>query len=195
MSGAPLALLLALLPLVALVGVVALVWARIPPGDRFLRGFAQLLAEPVIVRPPSSVLTGRFQVHGGFSGRDTSLQMHLKRRKRGRGFLVVSMAVAEVQSLGYEAIERRIRDEPGREALFTLRAHRLLVQIANGWLTAEWAPQDVIVFPGAFDEERWHGVLDAMDDVATLVEGGALPDRRRGETMSGPRAHPSTPRA
>lgn len=192
MSGSSLALLLALLPLVALVGVVALVWARIPPGDRFLRGFAQLLTEPVIVRPPSSVLTGRFQVYGVFSGRDTSLRMHLKRRKHGRGFLVVSMAIDEEQSLGYEAIERRIRDEPGREALFTLRAQRLMVQAARGWLTAEWQPQDVIVFPGAFDDERWRLVLEAMDDVATLVEGGVPTDA--GGT-SAARRDPSAPRA
>jgi hypothetical protein len=149
------------------------VWTLIAPGEQFLPGFARLLTAPKIRRGVLSFFSGRSYAIGTFHGRDVAVRLQLKRSKYGQGYLVVAVQTGGQPVLDYDGISARTRDDAGRQALFAIASHDLLLSVEDGWLKASWTPQGFVIFPGRFSEEKWRHVLDAMDLVATSLEAAA----------------------
>ena len=153
-----------------LVLVVAIVWVFAAPGHRFLPAFANLLTEPVLQRSGLSFFSGRSFLSGRFQNREVAVRAQLKRSEHGQGYLVIAVRTPGVPSMNYDALDRRVRDDAGRRALFALAAQDLLLNVEEGWLKGLWRPQDFGFFPGRFSEDKWRKVLNAMQTVASSLE-------------------------
>lgn len=153
------------------VGVLA--WMFIAPGQRFLPGFAGLLAEPVIQRGPFSLLSGRTYATGRFAGREVAIRLQLKRSRYALGYLVIAVRTSGPPALDYDGMDARTRDDTGRRALASIAANDLVISVEEGWLKALWRPAGFIVFPGRFSEDKWRRVLEAMSAVASSLEASA----------------------
>ena len=161
---------LTMLAPILLLAVVVLAWKFAAPGNRFLPGFARLLATPAIVGGPLSVLSGRSEATGSHRGREVVATLQLKRGTHGIGSFVVAVRTASQLTLDGSAIDSRVRDEAGRLALFTLAAEDVVLSLDQRWLQALWRPMGFMFFPGPFDEARWARVLDAMGTVVESLE-------------------------
>jgi hypothetical protein len=159
--------------LLVLVILAVVGWKLIAPGQQFLPGFAQLLAEPTIQRGPFSFFSGRAYATGRFQGREVAIRLQLKRNRYGQGYLVVAVRTGGPPALDYDGIDARTRDEAGRRALVSIAARDLLLSVEEGWLKALWRPQGFVIFPGRFSEKKWRQVLEAMHTLATSLESAA----------------------
>jgi len=153
--------------------VVLVAWAFFAPGQQFLPGFARLLTGPTIQRGVFSVFSGRSYATGRFQGRDVAIRLQLKRGRYRQGYLVVAVRTGGKPALDYDGIDARARDEAGRRALHVIATHDLLLSVEGGWLKALWRPQGFVIFPGRFSGETWREVLEAMQVLATSLEGAA----------------------
>jgi hypothetical protein len=153
------------IPLLLIAIIAVILWKLIPPGDPFVRGFASLLSNPVIHRNAFSLFSGRSYVKGRYGGREVVLRLQLKRGRHGQGYLVIAVHVGGEPSPGH-GLERAARDDAARRALFALAAEGLILSVEDGWLKAMWKPQELIIFPGRYSEEKWTTVLQAMQSVA-----------------------------
>jgi hypothetical protein len=159
-----------LFPFLLLVIVAFVVWTLIAPGRAFLPSFAQLLTEAALQQSPLSFFSGRSYVTGRFSGREVAIRLQQKRGKYQVGYLVIAVRTGGPQTLDANGIEAHIRDEAGRQALFTIAASDLLLSVEGGWLKTAWMPVGFVIFPGRFAEEKWRPVLEAMVTVAASLE-------------------------
>jgi hypothetical protein len=162
-----------LLTLLLLLVVVVVVWKFIAPGEQFLPGFARLLTAPTIQRGAFSFFSGRSYAIGKLQDRDVAVRLQLKRSRYGQGYLVLAVRTGGEPMLDYDGIDARMRDDAGRQALFSIAAHDLLLSVEDGWLKALWRPQGFVIFPGRFSEEKWRQVLEAMHVVATSLDAAA----------------------
>ena len=153
-----------------LLAVAVLAWKFAAPGNRFLTGFARLLATPAVVSGPFSILSGRSEVTGSHRGREVAATLQLKRGTHGIGSFVVAVRTADQNTAEGSSIDDRVRDEAGRLALFTLAAEDVVLRLDQRWLHALWRPTGFVFFPGAFDETRWARILDAMGTVAESLK-------------------------
>lgn len=153
------------------IGVV--VWMFLAQSQQFLPAFAQLLTSPTIKGGPFSLVSGRSYATGQFQGRDVAIRLQLRRGKYQLGYLVVAVRTGGAQTLDYNGIESRTRDEAGQRALFTIANNDLLLTVEDGWLKTMWKPVGFVIFPGRFAEQKWRPVLDAMQTVATSLEAAA----------------------
>ena len=159
--------------LLLLVGVVT--WKLVAPGEHFLSGFASLLSDRAVKRGTFGFFSGRSYATGKFQGREVALRLQLKRSRYGQGYLVIAVRTDGVPTLDYNGIEARVRDEPGRRALYAVAKHDLVLGLEEAWLRALWKPQGFTFFPGRFSEDKWREVLDAMHTVATSLERASQP--------------------
>ena len=160
-----------MLSLVLLLVVAFVVWKLAAPGAGYLSGFTSLLTEPAITRGPFSFFSGRSYAAGKFKGREVAVRLQLKRSRYGQGYLVIAVRADGVAALDDGGIEERARDEDGRRALHHIASHDLLLSVEDGWLKALWRPQGFVIFPGPFSEPKWREVLDALQRLATALEG------------------------
>jgi hypothetical protein len=158
-----------LLPLI----VIAVVWNFVARGERFLPGIAGLLSGSEIHRRATSLLSGRSSATGRFNDRDVTIQLHLKRKRYGYGYLVVAFRTGGPPTLGHADIEERVQNEAGRRALHSLATHDLLPSVEEGWLQVTWRPRGFVIFPGRYAEEKWRQVFEAMGTLATSLEAAA----------------------
>jgi hypothetical protein len=159
-----------LFALLLFAGVVAIVWWLLAMGERLLPEFARLLDRPVLHRGSLSVFFGLSSVTGAFRGREVAVTLQLKRGRYTQGSLIIAMRVGGEQTLTYDGIEARTRDDTGRRALFTSAANDILLNVEDGWLKALWQPTGFVIFPGSFEEQKWRTVLDAMSVIAASLE-------------------------
>jgi hypothetical protein len=158
-------------PLFVLAAIGVVVWMVMSPGQAFLPAFARLLESPVIERNPLSFFSGRSYVTGRLRGREVAVRLQVKRRKYQTGYLVIAVRTSGPPTLDANGIEAHTRDEAGRQALFTIAAHDLLLAVEDGWLKTMWKPVGfTIIFPGRFEEARWRPVLEAMTTVAASLD-------------------------
>lgn len=99
--------------------------------------------------------------------------MQVSRDEYRLGYLVIAFRTTGPATLDNDGIESRTRDDRGRRALTTIAASDMLIGVEDGWLRALWKPHGFIIFPGRFVEEKWRRVLDAMDAIATSLDGAA----------------------
>ena len=160
------------MPLAALTlaAIVFVVWKLNAPGQQFVPAFTRLLADPVIQRGAFSVFSGRSYATGTFKGRDVAIRLQLSRHQHEPGYLVIAVRTNGPATLDYNGIEAHTRDDAGRQALFTIARHDLLLSVEQGWLKTMWKPVGFVVFPGRFSEEKWKPVLEAMQAVAMSLE-------------------------
>ncbi len=161
--------------LLVVVGIGVLVWKFVTPGQRFLPEFSRLLTEPKIDSGGLSFLSGRSALSGQFRGRDVSAQIQLPRSKYGTSYLVVKVRAPGVESLTGTQVDSRASDDAARRALYVLAMQDLQLTVEEGWLRALWSPKGLFIFPGAFSEEKWRKVLEAMHTVASSLEGRSNP--------------------
>lgn len=153
-----------------LVVVAFVAWKFTATGRQFLPAFARLLSTPILRQGPSSVLSGRAYLTGQFRGRDLAIRLQLRRGDYQLGYLVVAMRTIGPPTLDASGIERHTRDAAGRQALFTIATHDLLLSVEGGWLKTMWQPIGFMVFPGRCDVEKWRSVLEAMATVASSLD-------------------------
>jgi hypothetical protein len=153
------------------IGVV--IWMFLAPGQQFLPAFAQLLTSPTVKRGPFSLVSGRSYATGQFQGRDVAIRLQLRRGEHQLGYLVVAVRTGGPDTLDYNGIEARTRDDAGQRALFMMAKNDLLLTVEDGWLKTMWKPIGFVMFPGRFAEEKWRPVLDAMQTVAASLEAAA----------------------
>jgi hypothetical protein len=156
--------------LLSLIAVVFMVWMLNAPGQAFLPAFVRLLEAPVMQRSPFSFFSGRSFATGRFKDREVALRLQLKRGRYQTGYLVVAVRTNGPAMLDASGIEAHTRDEAGRKALFTIAAKDLLLMVEDGWLKTLWNPVGFGIFPGRFEEAKWHPVLEAMTTVAASLE-------------------------
>ena len=159
--------------LLVLVGVGVLAWKFVAPGQRFLPEFSQLLSGPTIHRHALAFLSGRSALSGQFRGRDVSVQIQLPRGRYGTSYLVVKVRTSCAGSLTGTQLDSRATGDEARRALYALAMQDLQLSMEEGWLPALWSPKGFFIFPGAFSEEKWRKVLEAMHTVASSLEGRA----------------------
>ena len=154
-----------------LLGVIAFVaWKFTTAGRQFLPEFARLLSTPALQQGPLSVLSGRAYLTGQFRGRDVAIRLQKRRGEYQVGYLVVAMRTSGPLLLDANGIETHTADAAGRQALFTIATHDLLLSVDGGWLKTMWQPIGFMIFPGRFDDRKWRPVLEAMAAVASSLD-------------------------
>ena len=159
-----------MIALLVLVSIVVAVWALNAPGQRFLPSMVRLLQGPTVHAGTASVLTGRSEASGTFSGREVSIELKLRRGRHDQGYLVVSMQTNAPGPIDAAGIDAHATGDEARRALYTLAKHDLLLRVSDGWLLARWQPQGFVLFPGVFAESKWRDVLDSMHTVAAALD-------------------------
>lgn len=153
-----------------LVVVAFVAWKFTAIGREFLPAFARLLSAPNLQQGPLSVLSGRAYLTGQFRGRDVAIRLQSRRGRYQLGYLVVAMRTSGPPILDANGIETHTRDAAGRQALFTIATHDLLLSVEGGWLKTMWKPTGFMIFPGRFADEKWRPVLEAMMTVASSLD-------------------------
>ena len=154
-----------------LLAVVAFVaWKFTAAGRQFLPEFARLLSTPALQQGPLSVLSGRAYLTGRFRGRDVAIRLQSRRGEYQLGYLVVAIRTSGPPVLDANGIEAHVTDAAGRQALFTIATHDLLLSVEGGWLKTMWQPVGFMIFPGRFEDEKWRPVLDAMSAIASSLD-------------------------
>ena len=153
-----------------LVVVAFVAWKFTATGQQFLPAFARLLSVPNLQQGPLSVLSGRAYLTGQFRGRDIAIRLQSRRGRYQLGYLVVAMRTSGPPIVDANGIETHTRDAAGRQALFTIATHDLLLSVEGGWLKTMWKPIGFMIFPGRFEEEKWRPVLEAMAAVASSLD-------------------------
>jgi len=158
------------LALLLLVVVAVVVWKLNGTGQQFLPAFARLMDGAQIQAGPISLFTGLSYATGQFHGREVAIRLQLRRGRYQTGYLVVAMWTNGPQNLDSSGVDSQTRDDAGRRALFTIASNELLLLVEDGWLKTMWKPIGFTIFPGAFSEEKWRPVLEAMHTVAESLE-------------------------
>lgn len=153
-----------------LVVVAFVAWKFTATGRQFLPEFARLLSTSTLQQGPLSVLSGRSYLTGQFRGRDVAIRLQSRRGRYQLGYLVIAMRTSGPAILDANGIETYTRDAAGRQALFTITTHDLLLSVDGGWLKTMWKPVGFMIFPGRFEEKKWRPVLEAMEAVASSLD-------------------------
>ena len=161
---APLALLI-------IVAIAFVWWSSYAPGQQFLPSFSRLLTGPHDSSgAPSACCSDGRMPRVSFTARDVALRLQLRRGRYQLGYLVVALRrAARRRSILAEWIRRPETKRAGGRCSRSRRM-TLLLSVEDGWLKTMWKPIGFIIFPGAFSEEKWRPVLDAMRTVATSLE-------------------------
>jgi hypothetical protein len=159
------------LGLLVLLTIGFVVWKLWSPAMAWAPAFAALLDRPVRKTGLLPFLVGLETAGGDFQGRSVLLALHHKRGRHSLGYLVVAMQprVAGNAAPGLGPM----RTPQARTALDQLEEQEgLSVSFDDGWLKARWQPVGFTIFPGRFDAQRWHRVLQEMAVIAEAMEAG-----------------------